>query len=152
VQRKAEAGPPSRPEAAGAVRRDDEIDPPTAALRATEPRRPLGHRKIGTVALGLLGGVEIDLVAAILAPDAQQQVRPGGGCRASPDPDSAFDQKPADFPPSRRVQLHYVQSTKSGRRFPVPTIVRSPYSTLMSCGRLSIRVQQRNAPTGVTGG
>ena len=49
-------------------------------------------------------------------------------------------------------QLRRVQSAKSGRRFSVPTIVRSPYSTLKSCGRLSIRVHQRNAPTGVTEG
>ena len=34
----------------------------------------------------------------------------------------------------------------------MPTIVRSPCSTLMSCGRLSMRVQQRNAPIGVSGG
>ena len=67
------------PEPAGTPRRDDEIDVPAAALRATEPARPLRHREIGTVPLGLLAGVEIDPVPAILAPDAQQQVRLGRG-------------------------------------------------------------------------
>ena len=47
---------------------------------------PLGHREIGTVTLGLLAGVEIDLVAAILAPDAQQEMRPGRGAERRPVP------------------------------------------------------------------
>jgi len=67
----------SIPEPAGTPRRDDEIDVPAAALRAAEPRRPIRYRQIGAVPLGLLARVEVDLVPAILAPDAQQEVRPG---------------------------------------------------------------------------
>ena len=55
------------PEPAGAVRRDNKIDPPAAAARAAEPARPLRHRKIGVVTLGRLGGIEIDPAPAVVA-------------------------------------------------------------------------------------
>ena len=68
-----EGSPLSIPEPAGAVGRDDKIDPPTAATRAAELARPLRHRDIGAVTLRLLGGVEIGGVAAILAPDVSKR-------------------------------------------------------------------------------
>jgi len=39
-----------------------------AAFRATQPRMPIDDRRLGTVPLGLLSGVGLDLMAAISAP------------------------------------------------------------------------------------
>ena len=59
-------------------------EPGAAALRAGEPARPIAHRQISAVLLGLFAGVQVDAVQTIRAPDAQQQMCPGRaaeGCR-----------------------------------------------------------------------
>jgi hypothetical protein len=48
-----------------------EIDPPAPAIAADEPLMPVGDAHLGTVALSHLGGVGLDLVPAIEAPDDQ---------------------------------------------------------------------------------
>jgi hypothetical protein len=42
-----------------------------AALRADQPLSPIGHRRFGAVSLGHFGGIGLDLVPAILAPNDQ---------------------------------------------------------------------------------
>jgi len=48
-----------------------------AALGADQPLSPIGHRRFGAVLLGHLGGIGLDLMAAILAPNDQPDA--GGG-------------------------------------------------------------------------
>jgi hypothetical protein len=55
----------------------DHIDLTAAALGADQPLSPIGHRRCRAVPLGHLGGVGLNLVAAILAPDDQPDA--GGG-------------------------------------------------------------------------
>ena len=59
---------------AGVPRRDDDIHLPTAALRASEPEEPNRARHLLAVALGLLAGIEVDLMLAIDAAAEQQQM------------------------------------------------------------------------------
>jgi hypothetical protein len=92
------------PEPAGAPRRDDEIDVAAAALRADEPAAPDIQIQIGTVPLRLLGGVEIGDAMAVVAPDAQQEVRPGRGAerrRTS----VAFEAFPSHIPDTMQPDL-----------------------------------------------
>src|SRR3954451_23721584 len=64
-------------EPAGTVGGADEIGVAAAAARADEPAGPVGDLHIRAVSLGLLAGIEINPVQAIVAPDMQQHVRPG---------------------------------------------------------------------------
>jgi len=92
------------PEPAGAPRRDDEIDVAAAALRADGPAAPDIQIQIGTVPLRLLGGVEIGDAMAVVAPDAQQEVRPGRGAerrRTS----VAFEAFPSHIPDTMQPDL-----------------------------------------------
>ena len=55
----------------------DHVDLPAAALGAEQPLSPIGHSRFGAVPLGHFGGVGLDLMPAILAPDDQPDA--GGG-------------------------------------------------------------------------
>jgi hypothetical protein len=48
--------------------RNNHIGRAAAAFRATQPRMPIDDRRLGTVPLGLLSGIGLDLMAAISAP------------------------------------------------------------------------------------
>jgi len=54
------------------------IDPPAAAGAADEPRLPVWDSHFGAVALGHLGCVRLDLMAAIEAPHEKPDARRGG--------------------------------------------------------------------------
>jgi hypothetical protein len=56
----------------------DHIDLMAAAFGADEPGAPIEHRRFGAVPLGHLGGIGLDLVAAILAPNDQPDAGSGG--------------------------------------------------------------------------
>ena len=58
---------------------DDKIDVAAASFRANERAAPDIQIQIGTVPFGLLAGVEIGDAEAVVAPDVQQEVRPGRG-------------------------------------------------------------------------
>ena len=92
------------PEPAGAPRRDDEIDIAAAALGADQPRHPVEHDDARAVLLGLFAGVDVGPVPAIIAPDPQQEVRPGRGCRASPGR-FAFEAFPSHIPDTMQPDL-----------------------------------------------
>jgi hypothetical protein len=53
---------------------DDKIDAPLAALAADQPRMSVGDGHLGSVALGHLDRVWLDLVLAIETPDDQRAV------------------------------------------------------------------------------
>jgi hypothetical protein len=53
------------------------VDPTASALAAHKPRGPIWDRHLSAVPLGHLGGVGLDLMAAILAPNDQPDL--GGG-------------------------------------------------------------------------
>ena len=72
------------PEPAGTPRRDDEIDVAAAAFRADQPAAPDIQIQISAVPHGLFAGVEIGDAPAVVAPDSQQEVRPGRQAAARP--------------------------------------------------------------------
>jgi hypothetical protein len=55
----------------------DHVDLSASAAGADEPLTPIGHGHFGTVPLGHVGRVGLDLMAAILAPNDQPDA--GGG-------------------------------------------------------------------------
>jgi hypothetical protein len=57
----------------------DRVDIPATTLRAAQSAAPDEQIQIGTMPLGLLARVEIGDAPAVVAPDPQQQVRPGCG-------------------------------------------------------------------------
>ena len=62
---------------------NDHIDPPAPALAAHKSRMPIRDGHLGAVALGHLGGVGLDLMAAIETPHDQPHPGRSGVCRAS---------------------------------------------------------------------
>jgi len=57
---------------------DNHVDLPRPTPAAHEPRVPVRDRHLGTVALDHLGGVDLDPVAAIEAPDDQPHASRSG--------------------------------------------------------------------------
>jgi hypothetical protein len=52
---------------------DDHIDPPAPTPAAHKPRLPIRHRRLSTVPLGHLGGIGLDLMAAVETPNDERE-------------------------------------------------------------------------------
>jgi hypothetical protein len=74
----------SRPRLPALGSADDHIDLSAAALGADQPRVPIRDGHLRAVALGHLGGVGLDLMAAIEAPQDQTHMGGSGVAKRAP--------------------------------------------------------------------